>query len=69
MIPRRWLKLIKYYELEIHYHPDKTNVVADVISRKSQVSMMVAHPMPYELAKKFDRLSLVFLNSIGVTVE
>jgi hypothetical protein len=69
MIPRRWLKLIKYYELEIHYHPDKMNVVADVISRKSQVSMMVAHSMPYELAKKFDRLSLGFLNNIGVTVE
>jgi hypothetical protein len=32
--------------------------------------MMVAHPMPYELAKKFDRLSLRFLNNMrGVTVE
>jgi hypothetical protein len=32
--------------------------------------MMVAHPMPYELAKEFDRLSLGFLNNTqGVTVE
>jgi hypothetical protein len=32
--------------------------------------MMVAHPMLYELAKQFDRLSLGFLNSTqGVTVE
>jgi hypothetical protein len=32
--------------------------------------MMVAHLMPYELAKEFDRLSLEFLNSMqGVTVE
>jgi hypothetical protein len=32
--------------------------------------MMVAHPMSYELAKKFDRLSFRFLNStLGVTVE
>jgi hypothetical protein len=62
--------LIKYYELEIHYHPGKANVVADALSRKSQVNMMVAHPMPYELAKEFDRLSLGFLNSMrGVTVE
>src|SRR5688500_18493761 len=31
---------------------------------------MVARPMPYELAKEFDRLSLGFLNnSRGVTVE
>jgi hypothetical protein len=32
--------------------------------------MMVAHPMPYELAKEFDRLSLIFLNNTQwVTVE
>jgi hypothetical protein len=32
--------------------------------------MMVAHPMSYELAKEFDRLSLRFMNNIqGVTVE
>jgi hypothetical protein len=67
---RRWLELIKDYELEIHYHPDKDNVVADALSQKSQVNMMAAHPMPYELAKEFDRLSLGFLNNTqGVTVE
>jgi hypothetical protein len=66
----RWLELIKDYELEIHYHPGKANVVADALSRKSQVNMMVAHPMLYELAKEFDRLSLGFLNSMrGVIVE
>jgi hypothetical protein len=70
MRQRRWLELIKDYELEIHYHPGKANVVADALSRKSQVNMMVAHPMPYEMAKEFDRLSLGFLNSMrGVTVE
>jgi hypothetical protein len=68
MRQRRWL--IKDYELEIHYHPGKANVVADALSRKSQVNMMVAHPMPYELAKEFDKLSLGFLNNVrGVTVE
>jgi hypothetical protein len=61
---RRWLKLIKDYELEIHYHPGKANEVPDSLSRKSQVKMMAAHPMPYELAKKFDRLSLGFLNNM-----
>jgi hypothetical protein len=67
---RRWLELIKDYELEIHYHPSKANVVVDALSRKSKVNMMVAHPMPYEIAKEFDRLSLGFLNNTqGVTVE
>jgi hypothetical protein len=70
MRQRRWLELIKDYELEIHYHPGKANVVADALSRKSQVNMLAANPMPYELAKEFDRLSLRFLNNIqGVTIE
>jgi hypothetical protein len=67
---RRCLELIKDYELEIHYHLGKANVVADALSRKSQVNMMAARPMPYELAKEFDRLSLGFLNNTqGVIVE
>jgi hypothetical protein len=70
MRQRRWLELIKDYALEIHYHPGKANVVANALRRKSKVNMMVARPMPYELAKEFDRLSLGFLNSTqGVTVE
>jgi hypothetical protein len=35
MRQRRWLKLIKDYDLEIHYHPGKANVVADALSRKA----------------------------------
>jgi hypothetical protein len=70
MRQRRCLELIKDYELEIHYHPSKANVVADALSRKSQVNMMVSHPMPYELVKEFDRLSLGFLNNTqGVMIE
>jgi hypothetical protein len=70
MRQRRWLELIKDYELEIHYHPGKANVVADALSRKSQVIMLAAHPMSFELAKEFDRLSLGFLNNTqGVTTE
>jgi hypothetical protein len=45
-------------------------MVAYALSRKSQVNMMVAHPLPYELAKEYNRLSLRFLNNTqGVTVE
>jgi hypothetical protein len=70
MRQRRWLELIKDYELEIHYHPCKANVVADALSRKSQVNMLAAHPMSFELAKEFNMLSLRFLNNTqGVTIE
>jgi hypothetical protein len=63
-------RMIKDYELEIHYHPSKENVAADALSRKSQVNILASHPMSFELAKKFDRLSLGFLNNTqGVTVE
>jgi hypothetical protein len=70
MRQRRWLELIKDYELEIHYHLGKVKMVVDALRRKSQVNMMAAHPMSYELHKEFDRLSLGFLNSTqGVTIE
>jgi hypothetical protein len=70
MRQRRWLELIKDYELEIHYHPGKANVVAYDLGRKSQVNMLAAHPMSYELAKEFDTLSLGVLNNTqGVIIE
>jgi hypothetical protein len=48
----------------------KENMVEDALSRKSQVNMLAAHPMSYELAKEFDRLSLGFLNNTqGVIIE
>jgi hypothetical protein len=31
---RRWLELIKDYDLGINYHPGKANVVVDALSRK-----------------------------------
>jgi hypothetical protein len=38
---RRWLELIKDYDLEIHYHPSKANLVADALSRKDYVQSAV----------------------------
>jgi hypothetical protein len=34
MQQRRWLELIKDYDLEIHYHPGKANVVADAFHHR-----------------------------------
>ncbi|GKB06326.1 hypothetical protein Tco_0834559 [Tanacetum coccineum] len=32
----RWIELLSDYDCEIHYHPDKANVVADALSRKER---------------------------------
>ncbi len=36
---RRWLELIKDYNLEILYHPRKANVVADALSQKAYCNL------------------------------
>jgi hypothetical protein len=62
MRQRRWLELVKDYDLEIHYHPGKANIVADALSRKSYVNMTVAFQMPQGLCEEFEQLSLGFLH-------
>jgi hypothetical protein len=41
MMQRRWLELIKDYELEVHYHPIKANVVVDALSHKHQCNHLI----------------------------
>ncbi|WVZ98042.1 hypothetical protein U9M48_043525 [Paspalum notatum var. saurae] len=55
MRQRKWLKLIKDYDLEIHYHPGKANVVADAQSRKSYANMDLGFQMPQELCEEFEK--------------
>ena len=51
---RRWLELLKDYELVMDYHPGKANVVADALSRKSLFTLQAMNT----------RLSLVDDDSI-----
>jgi hypothetical protein len=52
---RRWFELIKDYDLGINYHPEKANVVADALSRRSHVSLLVMDSIPFELCEEFDK--------------
>ena len=36
MRQRRWMEHLEDYDFTLHYHPDKANVVADTLSRKSR---------------------------------
>jgi hypothetical protein len=38
---RCWLELINDYDLEIHYHPGKANLVANALSRKGHANMVM----------------------------
>jgi hypothetical protein len=40
MRQQRWLELIRDYELEVHYHPSKTNVVVNVLSHKAHCNYL-----------------------------
>ena len=36
MRQRKWMEFLEDYDFTLHYHPDKANVVADALSRKSR---------------------------------
>jgi hypothetical protein len=63
---RRWLELIKDYDLWINYHPGKANVVTDALSRRSHVSQLVVDCIPFELCEEFDKLNLRIVANIEV---
>ena len=55
---RRWLELIKDYDMRLHYHPGKANVVADALSHKSYVNTLITKGLPKELADDLHGLCL-----------
>jgi hypothetical protein len=67
---RRWLELIKDYDLEIHFHPGKANLVADALSRKEHVHAAIVAQLPDELVENFDKVNLgIVAHTEGITIE
>ena len=58
MRQRRWLELIKDYDIEVHYHPGKANVVADALSRKSHCHCVEAKLFNGTLCNEMRKLNL-----------
>jgi hypothetical protein len=58
MRQRRWSELIKDYDLEVHYHPGKANVVADALSRKARCNCLSAASYNETLCSEMRKLGL-----------
>ncbi|WVZ52937.1 hypothetical protein U9M48_003936 [Paspalum notatum var. saurae] len=55
MRQQRWLELIKDYDLEIHYHPGKANVVADALSHRAHCNVLEVRPTARVIVGKWIR--------------
>ena len=56
MRQRRWIELLKDYDCQILYHPEKANVVADALSRKSMESLAHVAKQKKEMVKELCKL-------------
>jgi hypothetical protein len=54
------LELIKDYNLEIHYHPGKANVIADALSRKAYCHHLITQEL--ELCEEMRKLNLTIVS-------
>ncbi|KAH0686116.1 hypothetical protein KY284_016669 [Solanum tuberosum] len=71
---RRWLEFLKDYDMSLHYHPGKANVVADALSRLSMGRVAHVEKERNELAKDVHRLArlgvrLMSISNGGLTVQ
>ena len=63
MRQRRWLELLKDYDVDIHYHPGKANKVADALSRKSVGTLASMLTQQRQLIAEFERMQLEVVRS------
>src|SRR6266498_4057117 len=61
MRQRRWLELIKDYNLEVHYQPGKANVIADALSRKSHCNCHIVESPVATLCAEIEGMNLGIL--------
>jgi hypothetical protein len=63
MRQRRWLELIKDYDLEVHYHRGKANVVADALSRKLQCNCVMMDSRINTLCDELSKMKIEVISS------
>jgi hypothetical protein len=65
MRQRRWLELIVDYELEVHYHLGKANVVADAFSHKAHFNYL---PVVHSTGEESNTRVLPDLSLFNITL-
>jgi hypothetical protein len=58
MRQRRWLELLKDYDVNISYHPGKANTVADALSRKADCNLAFLMTSQKDILKDMEKLCL-----------
>jgi hypothetical protein len=66
---RRWLELIKDYDIGINYHPRKANVVADALSQKKYCNATLTIGMRPELRQEIGYLNLAMVDETAMRIE
>jgi hypothetical protein len=66
---RRWLELIKDYDVRINYHLGKSNVTTDVLSHKKYCNATFARRMRPELCQEIRYLNLAMVNETTMAIQ
>jgi hypothetical protein len=64
---RRWLELIKDYDLEVHYHPGKANVVVDALSQKSQCNFVMMDSCVNTMCDELSKMKIEVIPSSALS--
>ena len=64
---QRWLELLKDYDMKVHDHPGKANVVVDALSRMSMGSTTHIEDEKKKLAKEVHRLARLGVRLVDST--
>ena len=60
MRQRRWIEYMEDYDFALHYHPDKANVVANALSRKSRGVLASIASQEWQMIKTVGQFELQY---------
>ena len=60
MRQRRWMEFLEDYDLTLHYHPGKANVVANALNRKSRGALAIIASQEWKMLKTVGQFGLQY---------